>query len=197
MSDENLISAQEMIMTAFTNIERTKVEQNNKLLKTWRATLESIRSNAPNGKNLGTNLYAHSRVIDLKNGILLIEADHPGWIQTLRLYQKYILTGLRRAVPESKISSLAFRLRGTTAELHSQISEEKIRNSIEERAKKEEEILRQFDEKKSTISGEQNESKNPSLASSDLTSESKQIPENLRQILDRLKTDILTDSEKI
>ena len=43
------LSAQEMIMTAFTNIERAEVEKNNKLLKTWRVTLESIRSNAKNG----------------------------------------------------------------------------------------------------------------------------------------------------
>ena len=188
MTDENLISAQEMIMTAFTNIERAEVEKNNKLLKTWRLTLESIRSNAKNGENLGINLYSHSRVIDLKNGILLIEADHPAWIQTLRIYQKYILTGLKRGVPDVKISSLAFRLRGTNAELHSQLNEEKIRNNIEERIQKEEKVIQEFDEKNHATSTDfrQNE---------DNSSQNKEIPENLRQILDRLKADILNDSK--
>lgn len=188
MTDENLISAQEMIMTAFTNIERAEVEKNNKLLKTWRLTLESIRSNAKNGENLGINLYSHSRVIDLKNGILLIEADHPAWIQTLRIYQKYILTGLKRGVPDVKISSLAFRLRGTNAELHSQLNEEKIRNNIEERIQKEEKVIQEFDEKNHATSTD-------SRQNEDNSSQNKEIPENLRQILDRLKADILTDSK--
>ena len=186
--EDNLISAEEMIMTAFTNIERAEVEKNNKLLKTWRVTLESIRSNAKNGENLGVNLYSHSRIIDLKNGILLVEADHPAWIQTLRLYQKYIITGLKRGVPDVKISSLAFRLRGTNVELHSQINEKKIRSDIEERIHKEEKMIQEFDEKNRT-------SVVNSVQNSDSSSPNKEIPENLRRILDRLKNDILTESE--
>lgn len=185
---DNLISAEELIITAFANIDRAEAERNNKLLKTWRTTLESIRSNAKNGENLGVNLYSHSRVIDLKNEILLIEADHPAWIQTLRIYQKYILTGLKRGVPDVKISSLAFRLRGTNAELHSQINEEKIRSEMEERIQKEEKVIQEFDEKNRIVSAE-SEKKDES------PSQNKKIPENLRQILDRLKEDILTDSK--
>ena len=190
-NEENLISAQEMIMTAFTNIERTEVEKNNKLLKTWRFTLESIRSNAKNGENLGINLYSHSRVIDLKNGILLIEADHPAWIQTFRIYQKYILNGLKRGVPDVKISSLAFRLRGSNVELHSQMTEEKIRSNIEERIQKEEKVIQEFDEKNKNLENSQSQDGENSKNST----QNKEIPQNLRQILDRLKADILTDSK--
>lgn len=173
-------------MTAFTNIERAEVEQNNKLLKSWRFTVQSIKSNAKNGENLGMNLYSHSRVIDLKNGILLVECDHPGWIQTLRLYQKYILTGLKRGVPELKISSLAFRLRGTNSELHAQNSEEKIRSEISERIEKEDAVLRNFDG--------QNENQQ-NQTDSENHAEKKKMPENLREILDRLKSDMLTNGE--
>ena len=172
--NDSMISAQEMIMTAYANIEKSKLEQNNNLLKFWRTTLESIRSNAKNGENLGANLYSHSRIIDLKNGILLVEADHPGWIQTLRLYQKYILKGLNQKIPDLKISSLAFRLKGTNAELHSNISEEKIRNDLEKKIQKEDEILQKFDEKR--VSNSENQ---------------KTLHENLQKILDKLKTDIL------
>ena len=188
MNDENLISAQEMIMTAFTNIERAQVEQNNKLFKSWKYVIQSIKSDAINGENLGMNLYSHLRIIDLKNEILLIEADHPAWIQTARLYQKYILTGLKRGLPELKISSLAFRLRGSNAELHKEISEEKIRSDIEERIHKEEKMIQDFDEKNRTSVAN-------SVQNSDSSSPKKEIPENLRRILDRLKNDILTESE--
>lgn len=184
MNDENLISAQEMIMTAFTNIERAQVEQNNKLFKSWKYVIQSIKSNAINGENLGMNLYSHLRIIDLKNEILLIEADHPAWIQTARLYQKYILTGLKRGLPELKISSLAFRLRGSNAELHKEISEEKIRNDMKSKIEKEDEIIREFEKSRKKIS-ESNENSN----------EKKEIPENLQRILDRLKNDILTESD--
>ncbi|WP_294428552.1 DciA family protein [uncultured Treponema sp.] len=186
MYGDNLISAQEMIMTTVTNIERTEVEKNNKLLKTWRATLESIRSNAKNGENLGTNLFSHSRVIDFKNGILLVEADHPAWIQTLRIYQKYILIGLKRGVPDVKISSLAFRLRGTKVELHNQISEEKIRDEIKSKVERDDEIIQKFDANRenSTLHNETN------------LSEKREMPENLRKILDRLKKDMMEEEKK-
>ncbi|MBR1535519.1 MAG: DUF721 domain-containing protein [Treponema sp.] len=185
MTDDAFISINEMILNACQNIEKAELERNNKLLKTWRTTLESIRSNAKNGENLGTNLYTHSRIIDLKNDILLVEADHPAWIQTLRLYQKYILTGLKRNVPELKISSLAFRLRGTNAELHSQISEEKARSEIEERVKKEEEALKNFDREASAFKVESN---NTELVK-------KSLPKSLQETLDRLKNEILNDEK--
>ncbi|MBR1723208.1 MAG: DUF721 domain-containing protein [Treponema sp.] len=180
MDNDFFIPASEMIMTAFSNIEKAELENNNKLLKTWGMTLKSIKSSGRNGENLGANLYSHSRIIDLKNGILLVEVDHPGWIQTLRLYQKYILTGLKRNVPELSISSLAYRLRGTKVELHSKISEDKIRNDIEERLLKEDEIIRKFD------AGREN------IIKADIK---KEIPENLNEILDRLKNYILTEKK--
>ena len=181
--EEPIITAQEMIMLAVTNIDRAEIEKNNKLLKVWRTTLESIRSAGPNGNNLGTNLYSHTHIIDLKNGILLIEADHPGWIQTLRLYQKYILTGLKRGASELSISSLAFRLRGSNVELHSKINEEKARSDIEKRINREEKMIQNFDDNHS------------SSINNESPAEKKEIPENLQKILDRLKSDILTDSK--
>jgi hypothetical protein len=117
MNDFNLISAQEMIMTACTNIELAEMERNNNLLKSWKYVVSSIKSNAVNGENLGMNLYTHSRIIDLKNNILLVETDHPGWIQYLKMYQKYILNGLKLNLPDLKITHLAFRVAGEKVSL--------------------------------------------------------------------------------
>lgn len=163
------------------NIEKSELERNNKVLKSWKYVVTSIKSNGINGNNLGMNLYSHSRVIDLKNGILLVETDHPGWIQTFRMYQKYILTGLKRGIPELKITSLAFRLRGSNVELHNKMNEEKIREEMKSKIEKEDEVLRNFD-----AAQENRDNK---------SSEKKEIPENLQRILDRLKSDILTDNK--
>ena len=181
--NDGIITANEMLTLVCDNLEKAELEKNNKLLKSWRFVVSSIKSNALNGKNLGTNLYAHSRVIDLKNGILLVECDHPGWIQTFRLYQKYILTGLNRGVPEAKISSLAFRLKGANFELHNHISEEKLKSELQQKLDKEDEILREFQKSQT----ESQKTENPSQ---------KEIPENLQKILDKLKNDILEENSK-
>ena len=64
-----------------------------------------------------------------KNGVLLVEADHPGWIQYLRMYQKFIIKGLNMNLPDLKITSLAFRVTGQKVNLsesyNSQIQNEK------------------------------------------------------------------------
>lgn len=182
MNNEKYVDAKEMIMTAFSNIERAELENTNKLFKSWKYVIQSIKSKAENGENLGMNLYAHSRIIDLKNGILLVEADHPGWIQTLRIYQKYIITGLTRGVPESKINSLAFRLKGTDVELHNKITEEKIRSDMKQRMENEQKAIDSFDAKNN-------------VKNSEISQEKKPLPENLQRIFDRMKNDMLTKEE--
>jgi len=52
----------------------------------------------------------HSRIRELENGLLLIEADHPGWIQILQTKQKALLAAAERRYPELDIRRIAFRL---------------------------------------------------------------------------------------
>jgi predicted nucleic acid-binding Zn ribbon protein len=42
------------------------------------------------GNIAGEDMISHSSVKDLNNGILLVEADHPGWIQLLQIRKKKI-----------------------------------------------------------------------------------------------------------
>ena len=58
----------------------------------------------------GENLAAHSRPVDVRNGIVFIEADHPGWIQLLQIDQDRILETIRRSFPALGISGIAFRM---------------------------------------------------------------------------------------
>ncbi|HUX36394.1 MAG TPA: DUF721 domain-containing protein [Rectinemataceae bacterium] len=59
---------------------------------------------------VGEQLAAHSHVADIKNGVLFIEAEHPGWIQLLQLRQSAVLTGIANRFPEFGLRSIAFRL---------------------------------------------------------------------------------------
>ncbi len=58
----------------------------------------------------GENLAAHSRPVDVRNGIVYVEATHPGWIQLLQMEQNRILETIRRTFPELGISGIAFKL---------------------------------------------------------------------------------------
>jgi len=61
-------------------------------------------------KAAGENLAAHSRPVDVRNGIVYVEATHPGWIQLLQMEQNRILETIRRTFPELGISGIAFKL---------------------------------------------------------------------------------------
>jgi len=61
-------------------------------------------------KAAGENLAAHSRPADVRNGIVFIEAEHPGWIQLLQMDQDKILDAITRKFPELGICGIAFRL---------------------------------------------------------------------------------------
>lgn len=62
------------------------------------------------GKVAGPSIAAHSRPVDVRNGIVFVEAEHPGWIQLLQMNQHRILERLRSGFPELGISGIAFRL---------------------------------------------------------------------------------------
>jgi hypothetical protein len=57
----------------------------------------------------GERLSAHSRPVDVRNGIVIVEADHPGWIQLLQLEQKRILDTIKHSFPELEITGIAFK----------------------------------------------------------------------------------------
>ena len=120
MNDE-VLNMSQVISNAFKNIRCEDVENANKLFDVWKEILFSIQGsgsfNNPGNRFEGQNLYDHSRILDLKNGMLLIEADHPGWIQLLQMHKKYILTGLKKKAPDLKINNMVFKLKGAGGEL--------------------------------------------------------------------------------
>jgi hypothetical protein len=53
---------------------------------------------------------AHSRIQELERGLLLVEADHPGWVQILQTKQQELLVAAKRRYPELDIRNIAFKL---------------------------------------------------------------------------------------
>lgn len=52
----------------------------------------------------------HSRVRELERGILVVEADHPGWVQILQTKASQIIRAARRRFPELDIRGVSFTL---------------------------------------------------------------------------------------
>jgi hypothetical protein len=52
----------------------------------------------------------HSRVRELEQGILVVEADHPGWVQILQTKASLIINAARRRFPELDIRGVSFTL---------------------------------------------------------------------------------------
>jgi hypothetical protein len=58
----------------------------------------------------GDKLASHSRIKDLERSILLVEADHPGWVQILQTKQRELLTAVRSRFPALSIAGISFCL---------------------------------------------------------------------------------------
>lgn len=52
----------------------------------------------------------HCRITDFSNQQVLIDADHPAWLQLLQLHEKEILKLLASHFPDLKIGGIRFRL---------------------------------------------------------------------------------------
>jgi hypothetical protein len=55
-------------------------------------------------------LADHTWIRELEKSLLLVEADHPGWVQLLQTKQQELLQALRRRFPEETLSGISFRL---------------------------------------------------------------------------------------
>lgn len=59
---------------------------------------------------VGSPLDQHSWVKDIVNNILMVEVDHPGWMQMLFFSKQKVLTRLRQTYPELAIKDMSIRL---------------------------------------------------------------------------------------
>lgn len=178
-----MINASEMITRVFRNIEAENIEGANKISSIWSKVVRGIKNSRD--EFYGEKIDSHSDVIDFKNGQLLIEADHPGWIQAMQLYSKFIIRGMNMNMPGFKVDTLVFRLKGNNSLLF---------NSYEEELKKAQEEMNR--------KNLENEKKTENfLKSTGVSVESKEestddLPAEFLASLSSLQSTILTNSEE-
>ena len=59
---------------------------------------------------VGEDLASHTRVSDVKNGAVIVEVDHPGWMQLLQMRRGNVLAEIARRYPQLGIRSMHMRL---------------------------------------------------------------------------------------
>ena len=182
-----ILSCNEIISKVFSNIEANQVQQAVTLSSVWKEIVRGIKNTRD--EFYGEKIAAHSEVVDLKNGQLLIETDHSGWIQVMQLHSKFIIRGINMKLPDVKISSLVFRMKGSDAVLFESYEEslERAKKKQTEKEIHDEKILNDYYKKNSiteNIPSEEREKNKENLP-----------PEFLAQLAS-LKETVLTNSKE-
>jgi hypothetical protein len=63
-----------------------------------------------NNRINAAKLHDHSRVREIDKQKLIIETDHPGWIQILQFRQRQLLASAQRRFPSLEIKKISFIL---------------------------------------------------------------------------------------
>jgi len=58
----------------------------------------------------GPELGSRSRVVEVEDGVIVVEVAHPGWLQMLQLRKRALLQAARKAVPAGRIEDLRGRM---------------------------------------------------------------------------------------
>jgi len=59
---------------------------------------------------VGERIAAHAQPVDVKGHSLVVEADHPGWVQMVMMRRRRIIGELERRFPQLGITGLAVRV---------------------------------------------------------------------------------------
>lgn len=54
----------------------------------------------------GINIAAHTSPRDIRGSVLIVEADHPGWVQLLHMQKRTILRKIRREYPQLEVKDI-------------------------------------------------------------------------------------------
>jgi len=59
---------------------------------------------------VGPDLSAHAKAVDIVHASVVVEVDHPGWLQLLQLRERTVLQSLHRRFPDLKITGMRYKL---------------------------------------------------------------------------------------
>ena len=160
------------------DVNRNRLNDSSNILEKWKSIITSIRSVV--NPDCGKNMYFHSRIIDIKDDVIILQVDHPGFIQLFENHKKYILRGIQMKIPQLRIRNITYRL-------------DKKDNYNTQRDLTRQEMERAID-KETTKNGQPAEKTNENDCR---ISEKKGYPPELQAIFDRMRDSILTNAKKI
>jgi hypothetical protein len=97
MADSRIKSASELLSTFFDADMAAKGREYSGFSRSWRTIA-------------GPRLGEHTKPVDIRHGILIIEAEHQGWMQLLQMEQDRLLEDIGRNYADLGIRGIAFRL---------------------------------------------------------------------------------------
>lgn len=59
---------------------------------------------------VGEELASHCSLVEVEDGVLVVEVDHPGWLQMVSMRRQAVLEAARRAAPGARITGLRARI---------------------------------------------------------------------------------------
>lgn len=72
-----------------------------KLFSTWRTVCDEVSSRG---------FADHSRIVDVRNGAVVVAVDHPGWIQLIQMHERRILSRLQQRFPSMNLEAIHFHM---------------------------------------------------------------------------------------
>ena len=155
------------------DIDKKRMEENSIFVSKWKKIVTSVKSVI--NPDCGNTMYSHSQIIDVKNGTLILQVDHPGFIQLFETYKKYILRGLEMHLPQMNIKNISYILdKKKDYNTQRDLTREEMRAAIEKQDIKENSQMMN-DQEFSTVQ--------------------KKFPPELEAIFSRMRKSILTNDK--
>lgn len=159
------------------DVDKKRMEESSIFISKWKKIITSIKSVV--NPDCGKAMYSHSQVIDIKDGTLILQVDHPGFIQLFENHKKYIFRGLEMNLPQMKIKNISYLLdKKNDYNTQRDMTREEMRAAIEKQSPKEDKIFENPEEKKDSPV-------------------QKEFPPELEAIFSRMRKSILTNDKKI
>lgn len=110
---ETDFSSANVLTRLLSSISVDSLKETSDVMTAWKQTLSGIKgfqADEVKAADYGSQLLDHSRIIDLKDEVLVVETDHPGRIQMFQMYKRYILAGLKKRIPGIPVKNIVFKL---------------------------------------------------------------------------------------
>jgi predicted nucleic acid-binding Zn ribbon protein len=96
-----MVRAGELLWMLFDERLAAEAQNMTRLFSSWKAVAIEERI---------ASAVDHSRIAEFERNVLLIEADHSGWIQILQMKQQELLNNFQRRFPHMGVRGISFRL---------------------------------------------------------------------------------------